>query len=189
MELRQIVVQCQEVRSEGGRTPATPTLRAAACAVLRNPYAGGAPLDDFTPLVERSVEVGELLTQRALALLAGQPVRGYGQSWPTLIFLPYDSLLDSTTRHFLGLQDTAEGAEFYNVVAVHEMAHQWWGHMVGWKTYHDQWLSEGIAEVSAALYLQIVEPKKWNSGSCTAASRSHAALAASQWRGARPTRR
>jgi hypothetical protein len=80
MELRQIVVQCQEIRSEGGRALATPTLRAAACAVLRNPYAGGVPLDDFTPLVERSVEVGELLTQRALALLAGQPVRGYGKA-------------------------------------------------------------------------------------------------------------
>ncbi len=92
-----------------------------------------------------------------------QPVRGYGQSWPTLIFLPYDSLLDSSTRQSLRLQDTAEAREFYNIVAVHEMAHQWWGHMVGWKTYHDQWLSEGFAEFSAALYLQKFEPKKWDS--------------------------
>jgi hypothetical protein len=80
VEIRQIVVQCQEIRSEGGRALSTPTLRAAACAVLHNPYAGGVPLDDFTPLVERSAEVGELLTTRALALLAGQPVRGYGKA-------------------------------------------------------------------------------------------------------------
>lgn len=80
MELRQLVVQCQEIHSEGGRALSTPTLRAAACAVLHNPYAGGAPLDDFTPLVERSVEVGALLTTRALALLGGQPVRGYGKA-------------------------------------------------------------------------------------------------------------
>lgn len=92
-----------------------------------------------------------------------QPVMGYGQSWPTLIFLPYDSLLDSTTRHSLRLQDSAEAREFYNIVAIHEMAHQWWGHLVGWKTYHDQWLSEGFAEFSAALYLQKFEPKKWDS--------------------------
>ena len=89
-----------------------------------------------------------------------QPVRGYGQSWPTLIFLPYDSLLDATTRHQLHLQGTAEAQEFYNIVAVHEMAHQWWGHVVGWKTYRDQWMSEGFAEFSAALYLKKFDPKK-----------------------------
>jgi hypothetical protein len=90
-----------------------------------------------------------------------QPVMGYGQSWPTLIYLPFDSLLDSTTRHSLRLQDSAEGREFYNVVAVHEMSHQWWGHLVGWKTYHDQWLSEGFAHFSAALYLKQFDPKQF----------------------------
>ena len=89
-----------------------------------------------------------------------QPIRGYGQSWPTLIFLPYDSLLDATTRHELRLQDSAEAREFYNVVAVHEMAHQWWGHKVGWKTYHDEWLCEGFAEFSAGLYVRKSEPGK-----------------------------
>jgi hypothetical protein len=81
-----------------------------------------------------------------------QPVRGYAQSWPTLIFLPYDSLLDSTTRHQLRLQDSPQAIEFYNLAAVHEMSHQWWGHVVGWKTYRDQWLSEGFAEFSASIY-------------------------------------
>jgi hypothetical protein len=92
-----------------------------------------------------------------------QPIRGYGQSWPNLIFLPYDSLLDSTTRHSLKLQESAEAREFYSMVAVHEMAHQWWGHLVGWKTYHDQWLSEGIAEHASALFIRQYEPNKWNS--------------------------
>ncbi len=36
----------------------------------------------------------------------------------------------------------------------HEVSHQWWGHMVGWKTYHDQWLSEGFAEYSGAWFAQ-----------------------------------
>jgi len=88
-----------------------------------------------------------------------QPIRGYGESWPTLIFLPYDSLLDGTTQHQLHLADSAEKREFYNLVAVHEMAHQWWGHAVGWKTYRDQWMSEGFAESSAALYLKKLHPK------------------------------
>jgi aminopeptidase N len=43
------------------------------------------------------------------------------------------------------------------------MSHQWWGHMVGWKTYHDQWLSEGFADFSAALYIRKSEPKNFRS--------------------------
>ena len=36
----------------------------------------------------------------------------------------------------------------------HELAHQWWGQAVGWKNYHEQWLSEGIAQYFAAMYAQ-----------------------------------
>ena len=34
----------------------------------------------------------------------------------------------------------------------HEIAHQWWGQSVGWKNYHEQWISEGFAQYFAALY-------------------------------------
>lgn len=34
----------------------------------------------------------------------------------------------------------------------HETAHQWWGQAVGWRNYHDQWLSEGLAQYFAVLY-------------------------------------
>jgi hypothetical protein len=120
-------------------------------------YAAGLSLQAFKfyefffgPLPFKSVSVTE------------QPIRGFGQSWPNLIFLPYDSLLDSTTRNSLGLQNFGEARQFYENVAVHEMAHQWWGHMVGWKTYHDQWLSEGIAEFASGLYLRQFQPKDVN---------------------------
>ena len=36
----------------------------------------------------------------------------------------------------------------------HELAHQWWGQAVGWKNYHEQWLSEGFAQYFAALYIR-----------------------------------
>jgi hypothetical protein len=36
----------------------------------------------------------------------------------------------------------------------HEIAHQWWGQAVGWKNYHEQWISEGFAQYFAALYAQ-----------------------------------
>jgi aminopeptidase N len=37
------------------------------------------------------------------------------------------------------------------------VAHQWWGHIVGWASFHDQWLSEGFADFSAGLFLQGTE--------------------------------
>jgi hypothetical protein len=36
----------------------------------------------------------------------------------------------------------------------HEIAHQWWGQGVTWDNYHDQWISEGIAQFSTVLYLR-----------------------------------
>jgi len=46
-------------------------------------------------------------------------------------------------------------------VTPHEVAHQWFGHAVGWASYHDQWLSEGFAEFAAALFLQQAMGPKW----------------------------
>jgi aminopeptidase N len=50
-------------------------------------------------------------------------------------------------------------SEFIQEVTPHEVAHQWWGHLVGWSTFHDQWLSEGFADFSAGIYLQATEKK------------------------------
>ena len=36
----------------------------------------------------------------------------------------------------------------------HEIAHQWWGQGVSFDSYKDQWLSEGLAQFSAASYLR-----------------------------------
>ncbi len=35
----------------------------------------------------------------------------------------------------------------------HEIGHQWWGHVVGWKSYRDQWISETFAEYASMLYM------------------------------------
>ncbi|HJQ97593.1 MAG TPA: M1 family aminopeptidase [Candidatus Polarisedimenticolaceae bacterium] len=42
----------------------------------------------------------------------------------------------------------------------HEVAHQYWGHLVGWKGYRDQWLSESFAEYSALMFVQAMFPKE-----------------------------
>jgi hypothetical protein len=75
----------------------------------------------------------------------------YGQGWPGLIYLWSASFLDSTQRNAIGLKDQTGLTDFFRG---HETSHQWWGHRVGWKSYHDQWLSEGFAEFSGDLYVQ-----------------------------------
>ncbi len=79
MKLRQISVIVQDILSEGGRELSLPTRRVAACGVLQNPFAGKAPIDDFSDLVDLSVEAGEVLTQRALAALGEIKPRAYGK--------------------------------------------------------------------------------------------------------------
>jgi hypothetical protein len=49
-------------------------------------------------------------------------------------------------------QDPAAFNNFPEFYIAHEIAHQWWGQGVGWKNYHEQWLSEGLAQYFAALY-------------------------------------
>ena len=84
-----------------------------------------------------------------------QPQMFFGQSWPTLVYLPLTAFMDSTQRWELFGQNAFKLGEFVDEVTPHEVSHQWWGHAVGWASYHDQWLSEGFADFSAALFLQL----------------------------------
>jgi len=61
---------------------------------------------------------------------------GFGQGLATMLVIPP--------------ADTAD-RDVYKFIA-HETAHQWWGNMVAWRSYRDQWLSEGFAEYSGMLY-------------------------------------
>jgi len=52
---------------------------------------------------------------------------------------------------------TSDPAYFQGVgdfFLAHELAHQWWGQAIGWQNYHEQWLSEGLAQYFAALYAE-----------------------------------
>jgi len=78
-------------------------------------------------------------------------IGSYGQGWPGLLYLGWFTFLDSTQRNALGIRNQTQVSDFFRA---HESSHQWWGHRVGWKSYHDQWLSEGFAEFSGLLYVQ-----------------------------------
>jgi Peptidase family M1 domain len=90
-----------------------------------------------------------------------QPNFNFGQSWPNLVYLPISAYTDSTQRWMLFGQINSKFTGFVQEVTPHEVAHQWWGHAVGWGTYHDQWLSEGFAEFSAGLFLQQAVAGDW----------------------------
>jgi aminopeptidase N len=82
---------------------------------------------------------------------------GYGQGWPGLIYLSIFTFMDSTQIHTLFGQNDPRLTEFFRA---HETSHQWWGHRVGWKSYHDQWMSEGFAQFSGNLYTQLRDNQK-----------------------------
>ena len=98
--------------------------------------------------------------------LTQQTACNFGQSWPELVWIPICYYFDTTVRHELGMDWGDRG--YWKAVTPHEVAHQWWGHTVGFSSGRDQWMSEGFADMSASLYLTLIEknPKKfitfWN---------------------------
>jgi hypothetical protein len=42
----------------------------------------------------------------------------------------------------------------------HEIAHQWWGHRVGWASPDDEWLSESFSEYAAGIFVEAYQGAK-----------------------------
>jgi Peptidase family M1 domain len=91
-------------------------------------------------------------TQLVLAQLPGLESQG----WPGLIFLSSYAFLNQEEQADIHMN--AVGALIDRLVPAHEAAHQWWGDLVTWSTYHDQWFSEGLANYSALMMLQQKNP-------------------------------
>jgi Peptidase family M1 domain len=75
----------------------------------------------------------------------------FGQGWPGLLYLSTFSFLPAAAQERAGL--TAAGREqFTEIVPFHEVAHQWWGNVVSWSSYRDQWLDESISAYLSLLF-------------------------------------
>ncbi len=69
---------------------------------------------------------------------------------------PYFALLNQVVigSTFVWRNDPVSFDDYPAFFLAHEIAHQWWGHAVGWKNYHEQWISEGFAQYFAVLYAE-----------------------------------
>ena len=79
--IRKIVTVVEEVHQEMGRLISPPTRRAAAVAVIENPFAGRY-VEDLSPLIAIGEELGEMLAKRAVAALGieGPAAHSYGKA-------------------------------------------------------------------------------------------------------------
>jgi len=117
------------------------------------PLDPAALLDRVTEVTATAIQLFETLwgpfpyPRLSVSQVPGQ----FGQGWPGLVYLPTLSFLSPSERAQLGLEKSEEVQN--EVTVAHEVAHQWWGNQVGWQSYRDQWLSEGLATYAAALYL------------------------------------
>jgi hypothetical protein len=80
-KIRKLIAFVEETRTEMGQTIDPPTRRAAAAAVIENPFAGRY-VEDLSELMEIGEELGALLTERAVAALgiAGTAAESYGKA-------------------------------------------------------------------------------------------------------------
>jgi hypothetical protein len=79
--IRKLVTFVEETRAEGGKAVSPPTRRAAAAAVIENPFAGRY-VEDLAALIDIGEELGKLLAEKAVAALGidGARIESYGKA-------------------------------------------------------------------------------------------------------------
>jgi len=80
-EIRKITVFIEESLSEMGQTISPPTRKAAAVAVIANPFAGRY-VEDLAPLIDIGAELGGLLGRKCVEALGISPAQteSYGKA-------------------------------------------------------------------------------------------------------------
>jgi hypothetical protein len=84
----------------------------------------------------------------ALTQLPGRESQG----WPGLIFLSSYAFLSPEERQEIRMNPSEQLTD--QQIPAHEAAHQWWGDLVTWSTYRDQWFSEGLANYCSLMILR-----------------------------------
>jgi hypothetical protein len=113
-------------------------------------------------VAERAARTIDFLSQRIApfpysSLIVSQQPGPHSQGWPGLVFLSsYSFLPASALSRSPG--ENRDAALNEQLVQAHETAHQWWGDAVMWKSYHDEWMMEGLSNYCALLALEAEHP-------------------------------
>ena len=123
-----------------------------------------SPARDVQAVAERAAKAIESFSQwfgpypyGSLALT--QMPGDLSQGWPGLVFLSSFAFLSPREQADLRFDPVAR--EIDRQVLVHETAHQWWGDLVQWRSYRDQWLAEGLANYASLLTLEQQNPAQF----------------------------
>jgi hypothetical protein len=120
-----------------------------------------APSQNEVSVVEAAAQAIEYFAQRfgpfpyshlALTQLPGHASQG----WPGLVYLSSYAFLNKQERE--DLHYSPPRLFLLESVPAHETAHQWWGDLIPWSSYRDQWYSEGLADYCALMMLQDKNP-------------------------------
>lgn len=99
-----------------------------------------------------------------ILLKRGKLEGGVSNNGFVVVLLPYErNLFSTTTTTSLALEKLSTEKKILSPVLIrdrkedliiHELAHQWWGGIISWKSYQDVWLTEGLAHFSVLYYLK-----------------------------------
>jgi hypothetical protein len=81
----------------------------------------------------------------------------FGQGWPGLVYLSTLVFMTPEAQTRAGLAERTQ-EEARELMPFHEVAHQWWGNVVGSAIYRDSWIEEGMANYLALIYTDAKKP-------------------------------
>ena len=123
---------------------------------MRIPAPNPSPADALKQLaseIDASIRFYELYSgpfpvkQLSVSQIPGT----FGQGWPGLLYLSTYAFLSPAAQERAGLSLSSQ-EHFHDLVPSHEVAHQWWGNVVSWSSYRDQWIDEALASYLSLLF-------------------------------------
>ena len=123
------------------------------------------PASNLDHVAEESAKTIEFFSKRFgpfpySSLALSQMPGSVSQGWPGLVFLSSWVYLTPEQRAQAKL-NRFDSVLYSNVVPAHEIAHQWWGDLILWNSYRDQWIVEALANYSALLMLEKDNPAEF----------------------------